>query len=1073
MARQRIGRYDILESVGTGGFATVYRAQDSQLGRQVALKVLHPHMAGDSQYLDRFLREARLAASIPTHPNVVVVHEVGQESDTSFIAMEFLPSSLENLLRQQGRLPIHQALDIARQASLGLQAAHNLSIVHRDIKPANILLTSDGTPKVSDFGIAQAIGLSPLTATGQTLGSPHYMAPEQGERGQSDARSDIYSLGCVLYRMLTGEVPFDAETPFGVLRQHVDSTPTPVRQLRPEVPAAVEQLVNRCLAKNPDQRFQSAGQLSQALVALLETVPQEAGRQVAAGVSPAVATMVGTPGHSSTRKRFGRPWMLGAIGVVAFLAAVGALFGLAAAGSGDGNRHSVAVPPSNSGDGSLVIAGTTPNPTPSGFQSSASIGGSLSTPVPSAATASFSVDLESGKAPVVATFTNTSSGEMSSVEWDFGDGNNSKEQNPEHVYTVAGTYTVQLTVSGPGGTKSVANSDLISVHPGAAVSMEVSPPSATIAVQDSAQFTVVARDEFGNVVSVTPEWAVVAEGGSIDTQGRFVAETQAGSFSNTVKASLQTDSAELEATGSVTVEPGPLSNVVLEPRSTDLGIGATQPFSVSVIDEFGNHIPNVQISWIVPEAGTISAEGILTAGTKSGSYQSGVVVEAIQGPMRASASADVTIQPDPLANINVQPSPAIVKKGETVQLTATGLDKYENVIPGLEYLWTRPGFSEENSSGLFRAGNEEGLSEIQVRASYKNSEQMGSVTLAIPPVWVPVGDMTWPRNEHTATLLPDGKVLIVGGSGGVRGGELYDPTTHEFTRVSSLSANRLSNSATILSDGKVLIVGGCNSGKGDLYDPQTEIFVETAGGSVQPRLRHSATLLENGKVLIVGGGICPEWGGTSDTAELYDPVTGTFSPTSGNLSAPRRSHRATLLSNGKVLITGGRNVQADGSILCPNVAELYDPVTDTFRQTGSLIQRGYCTDDRHSNAVLFPDGRVLLAMQRDHVELYDPEIEQFTIGGAWADGCTHSSTLTQMPDGLVLISGGRCEEIFDGAVLFDPVQSKIVARTTMTSPRSQHTSTLLPGGEVLITGGRTLVAPGVYNNYSSAELFIP
>ena len=138
-------------------------------------------MSGDPQYLERFLREARLAASIPTHPNVGVIHEVGQEGNTYFIAMEFLPSSLETLLGQQGPLPVYQALDIARQASLGLQAAHNLSIVHRDIKPANILLTSDGTPKVSDFGIARAIGLSPLTATSLTLGSPHYMAPEQGE----------------------------------------------------------------------------------------------------------------------------------------------------------------------------------------------------------------------------------------------------------------------------------------------------------------------------------------------------------------------------------------------------------------------------------------------------------------------------------------------------------------------------------------------------------------------------------------------------------------------------------------------------------------------------------------------------------------------------------------------------------------------------------------------------------------------------------------------------------------------------------------------------------------------------
>ncbi len=171
MARQRIGRYDILESVGTGGFATVYRAQDSQLGREVALKVLHPHMAGNPQYLERFLREARLAASI-NHPNVVTVHEVGQEGNTHFIAMEYLPSSLEGMSLGD-RLPVPVALVLIRQVALGLQAAHQRGVVHRDLKPANILLTSDGSPKVTDFGIARSAELSNMTASGLILGTPN------------------------------------------------------------------------------------------------------------------------------------------------------------------------------------------------------------------------------------------------------------------------------------------------------------------------------------------------------------------------------------------------------------------------------------------------------------------------------------------------------------------------------------------------------------------------------------------------------------------------------------------------------------------------------------------------------------------------------------------------------------------------------------------------------------------------------------------------------------------------------------------------------------------------------------
>ena len=364
MARQRIGRYDILESVGTGGFATVYRAQDSQLGRIVALKVLHPHLAGDSQYVERFTREARLAASI-NHPNVVTIHEVGQDGNTHFIAMEFLPSSLE-ALSQQASLSLPQALALSRQVALGLQAAHQQAVVHRDLKPANILLTSDGSPKVTDFGIARAAELSNMTASGMILGTPNYMSPEQAQGRPVDARSDIYSLGCVLYQMLTGTLPFEATTPWEVIRRHIEEAPRPVRQLNGDIPAGVEQLVDRCLAKNPNQRYQSARELAQALAALQETVPQAAGPIGAGGVIPSPgATMVGAPSQPATGRRRSRSWMLAVVGGVALLATVGALVAVAAAGSGNGSQNvPVFVPPSGSGNGELAVVSPTPTPTP-------------------------------------------------------------------------------------------------------------------------------------------------------------------------------------------------------------------------------------------------------------------------------------------------------------------------------------------------------------------------------------------------------------------------------------------------------------------------------------------------------------------------------------------------------------------------------------------------------------------------------------------------------------------------------------------------------------------------------------
>ena len=201
-------------------------------------------------------------------------------------------------------------------------------------------------------------------------------------------------------------------------------------------------------------------------------------------------------------------------------------------------------------------------------------------------TASFSVDVDSDSAPVVVQFNDTSSGETSSVEWDFGDGATSANPAPSHRYTVVGTYTVQLMVTGPGGTDTTQMADLIAVSPGPPFSLEVSPTEITLAVEEAKQFTAVVLDQFSNVVQATPEWAVVAGGGSIGSAGRFTAETRAGSFTDTIRAYVPTASGQLEAAGSVTVEPGPVAEVKLQPSEADLEIGGTQVFTVVVLDEF-------------------------------------------------------------------------------------------------------------------------------------------------------------------------------------------------------------------------------------------------------------------------------------------------------------------------------------------------------------------------------------------------------------------------------------------------------------------------------------------------------
>ena len=280
MAQQRIGRYEVLEELGVGGFATVHRARDPGMDRIIALKVMHPHLARDPQYLERFLREARAAGAV-NHPNVVIVYEVGSDGEQHYIAMEYLPSSLHDLLGQRGALQAEEALALLRPIALALQAAHERGIVHRDIKPHNILLTEEGVPKVTDFGIARAADLGTMTRTGMVMGTPQYMSPEQGRGERVDIRSDIYSLGIVLYQMLTGTTPLEGSTPQEVMRHHLQERDTPMGTLAGlRLPSGVAGLLERCLEKDPDRRYQTPGELARALERAMPGAehPQEAER---------------------------------------------------------------------------------------------------------------------------------------------------------------------------------------------------------------------------------------------------------------------------------------------------------------------------------------------------------------------------------------------------------------------------------------------------------------------------------------------------------------------------------------------------------------------------------------------------------------------------------------------------------------------------------------------------------------------------------------------------------------------------------------------------------------------------
>jgi serine/threonine protein kinase len=283
------GRYRLSSLLGVGGMARVYLASDRVLERQVAVKVLTPPYGQDPVFVERFQREARSAAGL-SHPNVVAVFDSGSDADQHYLVMEYVAGpSLAQLLHRQGRLAPRRAVELAIQVCAALAAAHAQGLVHRDVKPANVLVGPDGRVKVTDFGIAKAAAATTLTGTGTVLGTAAYLSPEQAQGRPVDARSDLYSLGCVLYELLCGTPPFGsgADSPaVAVASRHLHQPPEPPSARNSQVDAALDAVVLTALAKDPAQRFQSAIELQAALEQVLagETVAAGPGQPAAAAV---------------------------------------------------------------------------------------------------------------------------------------------------------------------------------------------------------------------------------------------------------------------------------------------------------------------------------------------------------------------------------------------------------------------------------------------------------------------------------------------------------------------------------------------------------------------------------------------------------------------------------------------------------------------------------------------------------------------------------------------------------------------------------------------------------------------
>jgi serine/threonine protein kinase len=317
-------RYQVLEQLGKGGMAIVYRARDTMLERSVTVKILREKYSRDPAFQERFRQEARAAANL-SHPNIVTVHDFGLDKGQLFIVMEYVPGTdLKALIKQRGRFTPEEAVPLLIQACAGLGYAHRAGLVHCDVKPQNMLVTPDMRLKVTDFGIARALStIHPTEKSEVVWGSPQYFSPEQASGAAPSPASDVYSLGVIMYEMLTGLLPFHADTAAELARQHVEADPVPISELLPDISPVLGQIQAKVLSKEPSQRYRTADQFGRVLLNFGNARPSPALDLTPEAAPPVTGFPVTSPAPASTSSAPEIDWITVGLGLAALVAVLG------------------------------------------------------------------------------------------------------------------------------------------------------------------------------------------------------------------------------------------------------------------------------------------------------------------------------------------------------------------------------------------------------------------------------------------------------------------------------------------------------------------------------------------------------------------------------------------------------------------------------------------------------------------------------------------------------------------------------------------------------------------------------